>query len=230
MRAAAFALVLAGAAAAASAEIVEASYEAPTARYDHGALGDKIEWGALELRTTGERLRVTLPETRVFEDTAPRLADLDGDGAPEVIVVETDLARGARLSVYGEAGLIAATPFIGRTHRWLAPAGIADLDGDGQAEIAYVETPHLAMVLKIVRLEDGKLVPVAAARGLTNHRNGDAFIQGGAFRCGGRWVVVTADAGWSRVMATQLTDGRLVSRPLGPYLGPESLDRPKGCN
>ncbi|HDR29212.1 hypothetical protein [Rhodovulum sp.] len=109
-------------AAPAAARVVSARYDQPTTRYDHGVLGDAVEWGTLELRLAdGTIRRVVLPETRAFEDTAPRLADLDSDGAPEVIVVESDLALGARLSIYGENGLIAATPFIGTRHRWLAP-------------------------------------------------------------------------------------------------------------
>src|SRR5690606_28377321 len=119
------------------AEIRAASYAGPTTRYDHGVLGDAVEWGTLVLRTDRVTRRIVLPPDRVFEDLTPRLADLDGDGAPEVITVETDLTLGARLAIYGESGLIAATPFIGRPHRWLAPLGAADLDGDGRVEIAY---------------------------------------------------------------------------------------------
>lgn len=210
---------------AASAEITAAQYDSETKRYDHGILGDKVEFGALVLiLKSGTRLRLTLPETRVFEDLAPRLADLDGDGLPEVIVVETDIALGAQLAVYGEAGKIAATPFIGRTHRWLAPVGAADLDGDGHVEIAYVETPHLGKTLKIVRLEGDRLVPVAMAKGLTNHKIGDPFIQGSIADCDGHPTILTADANWARVMATTLAKGKLSSRDLGRYTGPASLD------
>jgi hypothetical protein len=42
-----------------------------------------------------------LPETEVFEDLAPRLADLDGDGKAEIIVVQSHRDLGARLAVYG---------------------------------------------------------------------------------------------------------------------------------
>jgi len=209
-------------------------FGAPTERYDHAILGDAIEWGALtfvrkgvDRQTPLAKATVRLPATRVFEDIAPRLADLDGDGTPEIIVVETDIARGASLAVYGvSAGRLvkrAATPFLGRTHRWLAPVGIADLDGDGQMEIAYVETPHLGKVLKVVRLVGGRLRLVAEAAGLTNHRIGEAFMQGGIADCAGRAVIVTADADWSHVMATELVKDRLVSRPAGRYRGPESL-------
>ncbi|MCT8329665.1 FG-GAP repeat domain-containing protein [Albidovulum sediminis] len=230
MRGAAMVLAVVLAGTSAAAEITGARYADPTGRYDHGALGDGFEFGALVLATTAGRLRLTLPQARVFEDTAPRLADLDGDGAPEVIVVETDMGRGARLSVYGEAGLIAATGYIGRTHRWLAPVGAADLDGDGTVEIAYVETPHLGRILRVVRLEGDRLVPVAEAAGLTNHRYGEPAIEGGIRRCGGRPAIVTADAGWEHVVATELVGGRLVSRRLGPYRGPDSLKTPAGCS
>ena len=137
------AAALAGLASAAMAVgVTEARYLEPTDRYGHAILGDAIEWGALEMQTADGPVLIRLPETHVFEDTAPRLADLDGDGDFEVIVVETAIAEGARLSVYDETGLVAATPHIGRTHRWLAPVGAVDLDGDGAVEIAYVDRPH----------------------------------------------------------------------------------------
>ena len=103
---------------AASAEIVSASYAEPTPRYQHGVFGETEEWGALAFGLSDDqRMILRLPETRVFEDIAPRLADVDGDGAPEMIVVETDLSLGARLAIYDEAGFVAATSFIGQTHR-----------------------------------------------------------------------------------------------------------------
>ena len=42
-----------------------------------------------------------LPLNRVFEDLVPRLVDLDGDGRDEVVLVESDLLRGAALVVLG---------------------------------------------------------------------------------------------------------------------------------
>ena len=153
-----------------------------------------------------------LPETRVFEDIAPRLADVDGDGAPEMIVVETDLSLGARLAIYDEAGFVAATPFIGQTHRWLAPIGVADLDGDGSVELAYIDRPHLARLLRVWRFQDGTLVEVAQAEGLTNHRLGDPAIGGGLRDCGAGPEMITADVRWSRLVASRLVGGRIESR------------------
>jgi len=209
-----------------AAEISSAEYFEPTPRYDHGILGDTIEWGALAIVSEGRRYVIRLPETRVFEDLAPRILP----GKMAVAAVETDLARGARLSVYGVEGLIAATPYIGRTHRWLAPVGAADLDGDGVLEIAYVDRPHLAKVLRIWRFEDGKLTHLADLPGLTNHRIGWDHIPGGVRECGGGPEIITADAGWQHVVATRWDGAKAVSRQLGRYTGPESLNRVLDCD
>ena len=188
----------------AAADITAAHYAEPTTRYAHGILGDAVEWGALVIETEDGRLLFRLPETRVFEDTAPRLADLDGDGDLEVITVETDLSRGASLSIWDEAGRVAATPFIGQPTRWLAPAGAADLDRDGRVEIAYIDRPHLLKRLRIVRLEQGRLAEVASLDGVTNHRIGDKDISGGVRDCGGGPELVLLSADWSRVVAVTL--------------------------
>jgi hypothetical protein len=95
----------------AAQDITRAELAEPTARYDHAVLGDALEWGALHLWLEGgERRTIRLPETRVFEDIEARLADLDGDGTREVVVVEADLARGAALAIYDAQGLRAAPP------------------------------------------------------------------------------------------------------------------------
>jgi hypothetical protein len=204
--------LMAGAAAAEGGletPIARADLVDPTARYDHAVLGDALEWGGLRLVVGDRTVIMTLPENRVFEDVEARLADLSGDGAPEVIVVETDLAKGASLAVYGPEGKIAATPFIGQPHRWLAPAGIADFDDDGRTEIAYVDRPHLLADLVFVRLEGDQLIETLRLPGLTNHRIGDAFISGGVRDCAQGAELVLASKDWSRVMRVrqgQVTD------------------------
>ncbi|TCM88116.1 FG-GAP repeat domain-containing protein [Rhodovulum steppense] len=217
-------------AAPAAAQVVSARYDQPTTRHDHGVLGDAVEWGALELRLAdGTIRRLVLPGTRVFEDTAPRLADLDGDGAPEVIVVESDLALGARLSIYGENGLIAATPFIGTRHRWLAPVGAADLDGDGRIEIALIDRPHLARILRIWRFEARRLTEIASIPGLTNHRIGDRSISGGLRDCGQSPELVLASPDWSRIVLARLTTDRIETRPTDLPATPTGFRRALGC-
>jgi hypothetical protein len=225
------ALVVACWPALAGAQSIDAArYAEPTTRYDHGVLGDSVEWGALELDVASRTITVRLPETRVFEDTAPRLFDMDGDGTFEVIVVETDIARGARLSIYGGDGvLVAATPYIGRTHRWLTPIGAADLDGDGRVEVAYIDRPHLARTLKVWRFEDGALTLVTESSGLTNHRIGESDIGGGLRDCDSVIEMITVNADWTRVIATRLADGALTSRDVGPHRGRADLAAALRC-
>lgn len=154
--------------------IAEAWLIAPTERYDHGVLGDAVEAGGLliRLRDGGER-RFLLPETQVFEDLQPRLADLDRDGEAEILVVRSSLDRGAVLTAYGLAGdelrLVAEGPKHLPARRWLNPIGAADFDGDGVIEVAYVETPHIGGILRIVSLQDGVLVEEASWAGVSNH-------------------------------------------------------------
>lgn len=227
-RAAALLLGLTMPAALPAQTVVDARYDGPTQRYPHGVLGDAVEHDTLAVTLSdGRTLALRWPDTLVFEDTAPRLADLDGDGAPEVVVVESHQDRGARLSVYGldrgTLALRAATPFLGTRFRWPAPAALADLDGDGRVEIAYVDRPHLARILRVVRYDPAgpRLTEIASAGGHTNHRIGDRGILGGLRACPGATPeVVTASPDWSRLQATRLDAGRLVTRDLGPNKGP----------
>jgi hypothetical protein len=209
--------------------ILSAEYADPTDRYAHGILGDAIEWGTLEVTTEAGTRRFPLSQDRVFEDVAPRLVDLDNDGTPEVIVVETLASQGAQLAVYDASGKIAATPHIGRTNRWLAPMGAADRDGDGTIEIAYIDRPHLAKTLRVWRYEDGELIPVADLDGLTNHRIGETDIGGGIRDCGNGPEMITASSDWSRVMSTTLADGQLSTRSIGAHVNRGSFAAALAC-
>ncbi len=234
------ACLLAGAAQAET--ILSAAYDDPTSRYQHGILGDAIEWGSLTIVTDGagdgalrktvqtrKTYSIRLPLDHVFEDTAPRLSDVDGDGAPEVVVVETDVAKGAQLALYDETGKIAATPYIGRTNRWLAPIGVADLDGDGFVEIAYIDRPHLAKTLRVWRFRQGQLEHVADLSGLTNHGIGEPDIGGGLRDCGDGPEMITASANWAKVMATTLTAGQLTTRAIGNDSSRAGLNAALAC-
>lgn len=215
---------------AAASPIRDAAFVLPTTRYDHAILGDNIEWGGLQItQANGRTTQITLPDTAVFEDLTPRLIDLTGDGAPEVLVIETSLTQGARLAAYDAEGLIAATPFIGRTHRWLAPIGAADLDGDGQIEIAYIDRPHLAKTLRIWRLNGDQMTEVAQLSGLTNHKIGQDFISGGIRTCDAGPEIITLDSDWQNIMATTLTAKTITARKLAPFTGQASLQQALAC-
>ena len=223
------------AASAAQDLITSAKFTEPTTRYPHGVLGDDIEYGALELLTKSingpsKTLTLRLPENRVFEDLTPRLIDLDGDGAAEVVVVESEASLGARLSVYNPTGLLTATPHIGQKNRWLAPVGAADFDGDGQIEIAYIDRPHLAKTLRLWRFKDGTLTEVASQTGLTNHQIGWNFIAGGIRTCQGTPEMITANSNWTRIIATQFDGQALSTKDIGAYTGPESLTAALSCS
>ncbi len=218
--------------------ITKAEYTEPTRRYAHGVLGDDIEWGAIRLtvdKCAGcaardlHEVTIRLPETRVFEDVAPRLVDLEGDGTTYVLVVESDASKGARLALYDANGVVTATRFIGRKNRWLAPIGAADLDGDGHAEIAYIDRPHLVKALRVFRFRDGKLREVASLKGFTNNSIGERDIAGGMRTCAGAPEMIVATADWSRLQAVTLRGRTLAARDIGPHEGRESFAAALEC-
>lgn len=215
---------------AAQAEIVSATYVEPTGVYGHGAIPGG-EYAAMSVALSDGTTRRVAFKKSVFEDTAPRVVDLTGDGAPEIVTVVSGFAVGAWVQVWTltEAGRLEplrATAPIGQRHRWLAIAGIADFDGDGVSEIAYVDRPHLVKELVIVSMAEGPGMLTERARmpGLTNHRFGEAEIEGGVRSCtGAAPVIVTANADWSQVMETRWRGDRFETVNAGIYHGPQSL-------
>ena len=232
------AAVLVAATQVAAQDVVSATYEGPTNRYAHAVLGDDIEYTTLVVRlSNGSQTSATWPEGMVFEDIAPRVADLDGDGRGEIITIEASDTEGARLGIWGvrDGRLVplAATPHIGTRFRWLAPVAWEDLDGDGVIELAYVDRPHLAKTLRVWRYEpvnDGevRLTEVATMPGVTNHRIGWDYIAGGTRNCGQGPEMVLADATWSRVVSVTFDGTGLTRTNIGPYSA-AALEGALGC-
>lgn len=164
----------------------------PSSHYPHLALGSAVHARSLHALArqpdgTLRPLAFELPAGHVIEDRVPRLADLEGDGGDQIIVVEADPQRGAALVVYGlrlgaaarqpVLAPLARSPSIGTPHRWLNPVGVADFDGDGRPDLAVVTTPHIGGVLTLYRYRPPLLEQAAAAPGFSNHRNGSVEQQ-----------------------------------------------------
>lgn len=163
-------------------DIARAWLSDPTPRYDHGVLGDKIEAGSLTIETRdGKMQTVRLKDDAVFEDLTPRLADLDGDGHDEIVLVKSYLKRGSALAVIGRREgkytIIAETPPIGAPHRWLNPAGIADFNGDGKIDIALVRMPHVDGQLEVWTWSEKRLVKSGEIADTTNHIAGSRALE-----------------------------------------------------
>lgn len=160
---------------------VAAWYGAPTQRYLHGVLGNTIEGGSLVARDhDGKTHTFTLPKSQVFEDLTPRLVDLDGDGNAEIITIRSFVNSGASIAVFalrqGEMKLVAETPAFGKPYRWLNVAGIADFNGDGKKDIAFVVTPHIGGTLEIWSYTGDSLVKLASSYGFSNHFSGERTL------------------------------------------------------
>lgn len=205
--------------------LTAARFEAPDTVYPHRVLGQIPEMRVLAARDDqGRDYRIDLRDRSdgiyVFEDIAPRIVDATGDGRADLVVVQSEASQGARLVVYelsrGGLQLAGQTPFIGQPFRWLAPAAIADLDGDGVIEIAYVETPHLGKTLRIWSWAPGGLTEIARLKGVSNHRIGEESISGGLRDCGSGPEIVLAQGDWRDLVAISL---QRVGNPPAPAVG-----------
>ncbi|WP_194094435.1 FG-GAP repeat domain-containing protein [Marivivens aquimaris] len=218
MRLAALLLLLPG---IAQAEVQGAQLLAPTTRYGHGALTNG-EYAILEVETDSGSYQFSFLDG-VFEDEAPRLFDLNGDGNPEVITVRSDETVGAMIDIYGElpdgsvAGVLRSPP-VGQKYRWYAVAGMGDFDGDGAVEVAFVDRPHLAKTLQIAQVDevDGTWTwtPEASIANLTNHKIQTPHIEGGVDCDGTLWL---ANGAWTRIMQVTFNGTEYVATDAGAY-------------
>jgi len=201
-----------------SGPIAKAYLSGPTTRYDHGVLGDRIEAASLTVVVRdGSVLTYELPPDRVFEDVEPRLVDLDGQGAPEIVVVETDLKRGASLAVYGlRQGVvrkIAATPFLGRAHRWLNPVGAGDFNGDSVTDLALVATPHIGGILELYSWTPPDLTRYASLRGVSTHSIGSTALgMGRVVRGSAKDLLIVPSQQHTALLLLEWVDGEIAEK------------------
>ena len=159
-----------GRVAAGHGPIARAWLAQPTARYRHGVLGDTIEAGSIVVERSDGRIgTVSSGANAVFEDLSPRIATLNG--VDRIVVVKSYLERGSSLAIIDAdtMKIIAETPPIGHAHAWLNPAGIADFEGRGSAQIAIVRQPHVVGVLELWSWRDQMLRKVAEVPDVSNH-------------------------------------------------------------
>jgi hypothetical protein len=154
----------------------------PTDRYRHGVLGDDLEATGISLLEIAPSLRILrniqIVEPQVIEGITPIWADLNGDGAREIIVTLSDASRGARLVVYNELGEVVATgPDIGRGFRWRHQIAVAPFGPGGELELVDVLTPHLGGVVEFFRWQAEKLVRVASVSGYSSHALGSRNLD-----------------------------------------------------
>jgi len=196
--------------------IVEARYAGPVERYGHFALGRPHEY-ALLIATTGSGRKFTLqlPADEVFEDLAPRLVRLAPGDPQELLAIVSRRDSGARLALIRLSGeglaIRAQSAPIGTPMRWLNPVGVADLDGDGEAEIAAVITPHIGGTLKVYRARGRELLEIAALPGFSNHVLGSTELAlSMPVSMDGRIRLLVPDATRRRLRIISLERGRLV--------------------
>jgi hypothetical protein len=207
-------------------QIAGASYADPVERYGHFALGRPHEYANLVAKTgAGREAVLELPPGEVFEDLAPRVVRLSADAQAELLVIVSARGSGSRLALVGLKGgrleIVAQSASTGMSNRWLNPVGVADLDGDGVAEIAAVTTPHIGGVLRIYRRRGERLIEFASLAGFSNHvyRTTELGLSKPAM-IAGRMQLLVPDAERASVRVIALKGSALVETARCPLAAP----------
>lgn len=198
----------------------------PTRRLGASAIGAWVA-GALVVEDDATREhRLQLPLDQAFEDTEPRLVELDADGTPSVVAVRSSLDRGAslvvaRLEGEGLLRIAAETPPLGRPHAWLNPIGFGDVDGDGRLDIVVVVSPDDGGRLQVLDLEGTSFRTRYDLKGVSNHVPGTMTARLG----------VIADFDGDKVLDVAVPSGdrtrlRILSFRGGAVAEPASVELP----
>jgi hypothetical protein len=109
------------------------------------------------------------------------VADVTGDGRPDIVLTLADSENGAWLALYRPDGTKRAEgPVYGPG--WRHQLAVAPFAPDGTPEIAAVLKPHVNQVLEFYRFRNGSLDVGAELEGYSTHtygsRNPDGAIAG----------------------------------------------------
>lgn len=196
----------------------------PTDRYPHGALGDAVEAESITVVELGagalrEKARFTLPADAVFEDLGPILADLDGDGRPEVLVVRSTQSQGAAVVALtwrgGHLEPFAEGLALGKFGRWVHLLGVADVEGAGRPQVVALRTPHTGGILQVFDVALPRLTLRTERPGLSTHAFGSRNLDQVAMADldgGGHPQIVAPDKRRRRILAMEWLGGALLER------------------
>lgn len=196
--------------------IVLASYSSPVDRYGHFALGRPHEYSRVEVTSdTGQTISFTLPAHEVFEDLSPRIVKLAENEPAELLTIVSAHDTGSRLMMFrlrnGALEMSAQSAAIGTPNRWLNPVGVADLDGDGQAEISAVITPHIGGILKVYRRQGQNLIEISSLSGFSNHAYRTAELAlSTPIMINGKMRLMVPDSTRQRIRFVALEEDQLV--------------------
>ena len=199
-----------------SAEGYVAVYSDPTTeRYVHGIMGDDLEAASIsiiEIVNGAPQLvnKIELPGTAVFEGLSPIWADVNGDGADDLIVTISDSGLGAQVVIMTREGdIITEGPAIGQSNRWRHQLAWAALGEDGQSGLVEVLTPHIGGILGFFPLPVSgvEMRRTVRGEGFTSHvigsRNLDMAVIGD-FNGDGQMEVVLPAQNRTRIAGLQM--------------------------
>lgn len=184
-----------------------------TDRYRHAVLGDDVEGGSVAVVDVddglAERTRIVPPGEGVIEGLSPMLADVTGDGEPEVVVTVSNDPGGARLAAYRPDGSRVATSET-LSAGWRHQLAVAPFGPGDAPEVAAVRMPHVAHELQFFR-RDGEDLRVAASQGgYQSHTIGSRNLDGavaGDLDGDGRPEVLLPTTARDTLAAVRRTDG-----------------------
>lgn len=187
-------------------------------RYVHGIMGDRLEGATLLILDTKDSeirvlARVDLPGEDVYEGIAPFWADIDGDGAEDLVTTVSNSTSGSRIRAYLWDGNKIKQEVdglaIGQGNRWQHQLTAQALGPNGEIEIADVLTPHIGGTLRFYQFDGASLNVVASFPSVTTHSIGSRNLDQtaiGDFNGDGQPEVLVMSLDRNHVIGVQHTE------------------------